>query len=125
MYDMTEISPTFKNIQVWGLWWPFQNLYLSFLEVLRGLFRGRYLVESILPSTLTSIFPVPPVATQPQGIMNPPPCIIVGKASHFFLQTYLLLWWPKYSILDSLVQRTSMIPSNWEYCGISGEVGVI
>ena len=47
-----------------------------------------YLVESILPST--TIFPVPPAATQPQSIMDPPPCLTVGKvfvstkASPFF-----------------------------------------
>ena len=42
MYGMFGISPQiFNNIQFWGLWWPFQSLYQSFLEVLHGWFRGR------------------------------------------------------------------------------------
>ena len=30
----------FYNIEVWGLWWPFQSLHLSFLEVIHGWFCG-------------------------------------------------------------------------------------
>ena len=109
MFGMFEIAPhMFNNIQVWGPWWPFQNLHLSFLEVLYGWFRGMlwiiiwreyptslqlqcldwpsnissrmywYLVGSILPSSRT-IFPVPPAATQPQSIMDPPLCLTVTK----------------------------------------------
>ena len=34
---MFEISPQNYN-KVWGMWWPFQNINPSFLEVLYGLF---------------------------------------------------------------------------------------
>ena len=38
---MFEISPQIlNNLQAWGLWWPFQNLNSSFLEVFHGWFRG-------------------------------------------------------------------------------------
>ena len=70
-----------------------------------------YLVESILYSTHT-IFPVPPAATQPQSIMDPPPYLTVGKlffskkTSPCFLQTCLLWFWPTSSMLVSSVQST-------------------
>ena len=79
-----------------------------------GMFASRicwYLVESILPSTRT-VFPVPLAATQPQSMMDPPPCLTVGKvffswnAAPFFLQTYLCWLWPKSSILTSSVHST-------------------
>ena len=50
---------------------------------------SRILLESIVPST-SKIFAVPPAATQAQSIMDPHPCLTVGKvlfsikASPFF-----------------------------------------
>ena len=87
----------FFNFDVWAdLWTLAYRMYW-------------YLVKTILTSTCT-ILPVPPAATQPQSIMDPPQCFTVGKgffskkASPFFLQTYLLWWWPKSYILGSSVK---------------------
>ena len=125
MNSMFEIyGQAFNKFKVWGLWWPFQNLHPSFLEVLHCWFWGilwiivlleyptslqlqyvdwtlassifKYLVASILPSTRT-ILPVLPAAIM---------VFFSPKASSFFLQTYLLWWWPKSYNLVSLVKST-------------------
>ena len=47
-------------------------------------------MESILPST-RAILPVPPGATKPQSIMDPSPCLTVGKVFFFAKDSPLFL----------------------------------
>lgn len=96
-YFMVDFEVCFGSLSYWNT----QPLFNFNVWTDLGTLASRiywYLVESIIPSTRT-IFPVPPAATQPQSIMDPPPCLTFGKvffsinALPFFLHTYLQFLW--------------------------------
>ena len=163
MFGMFEISPQiFNNIQVWGLNdGLFQNLHPSFLEV-QSMLILRYAWDHCLDGipnfastsmsgltfeTLASVlifggihssfhlqvFPVPPAATQPQSIMDPPPCLTVGKvfstkASPFFLQNIPSLvvqkvqFWvssPKHIVPKGFRREVIGKASFWQLCHVA------